>query len=124
MDLDPQIAKLTKVLESVGPVTIQGCHTDKDDNAYGQLAYPEGLASLIVHALADGDGLLVMPSKLSTPRVILPGPEPDPEVAAMAAIVAAMDRLDDEAVLLGDDVHERVIRWAMARWNVEAGNRG
>jgi hypothetical protein len=44
----------------------------------------------------------------------------DPEVAAMAAVIAAMDRLDDDALLLGEDVHERVIRWAMARWNVRA----
>lgn len=42
----------------------------------------------------------------------------DPELAAMAAIVAAMDELGDHAILLGEDVHERVIRWAMARWNV------
>lgn len=41
---------------------------------------------------------------------------PDPEVAAMAAIVAAMDALDGETILLGTDVHERVIRWAMARY--------
>lgn len=41
---------------------------------------------------------------------------PDPEVAAIAAIVAAMDRLDGETILLGADVHERVIRWAMARY--------
>jgi hypothetical protein len=27
-----------------------------------------------------------------------------------------MDRLDGETVLLGTDVHERVIRWAMARY--------
>jgi hypothetical protein len=41
---------------------------------------------------------------------------PDPEVAAIAAIVAAMDRLDGETALLGTDVHERVIRWAMGRY--------
>jgi hypothetical protein len=51
-------------------------------------------------------------------EALKPDAPADPEVAAMAAIVAAMDRLDEETILLGDDVHERVIRWAMARWNV------
>lgn len=46
--------------------------------------------------------------------------EGDPEVAAMAAIVTVMDELDEHAILLGEDVHERVIRWAMARWRCEA----
>lgn len=41
---------------------------------------------------------------------------PDPEVTAIAAIVAAMDALDGETALLGTDVHERVIRWAMSRY--------
>lgn len=41
---------------------------------------------------------------------------PDPEVAAIAAIAAAMDALDEATILLGTDVHERVIRWAMARY--------
>ena len=70
----------------------------------------------------DGGGLVngevLVPENVALH--VFRNPEPaapaDPEVAAIAAIVAAMDRLDGETVLLGTDVHERVIRWAMARY--------
>lgn len=49
-----------------------------------------------------------------------PEPGADPEVAAMAAIAAVMEALDEHAGWLGTDVQQRVLRWANARWNTPA----
>lgn len=108
----PAVKAVAAALRSAGTVTLQGCASDRHGNAYGELMYPEPVAELIVAYLAQAGGLVIMPDKPGPFRVI-PGPGPvraaDPEVAAITAIVAAMDTLDDLAA-------ERVGNWLASRY--------
>ena len=93
--------KLSEALEEVGAVTILGEARNDDGSIYGCVRYPQDVAAMVFAELAGMD---------DTPRYTIT-PAPDPELAAMAALLPALPLVSE----LGPDARERVMDWARHR---------